>query len=735
MIHTLPPRFINWRMMDGRKVPCRPDGSTINPHDQANHLTYEQAAASPHPVGFAMRAEDGLFFLDLDKCATADGQWSHAAVAMWQSFSGAMGEVSTSGTGLHILGRCDPSRLADRRNKWGGWLEFYTDGRFIAFGKGWQPIGGTYTDKDWTDQIIRVVPQREFLGPLPDGRDPAYTGPEDDDQLIAMMLRSKSTSAAFGGVSVADLWQGNAAALATQYPAYDGKGGFDHSSADAALMSHLAFWTGKDMPRMDRLFRRSALMRDKYEKRDDYRRDTIQNAARLCKRVYDRAPAPTLPGLPATATVETSEAWLSVPEMIEHFKGCVYVRDMHRVFIPDGSLLKPEQFNAVYGGHVFQIMADGTKPTTEAFKALTQCTVHRFPQAKRTCFRADMKEGTIMEDEVNVYVDPEVVFTQGDVTPFLRHMQKLVPDPGDLSILLSWCAALVQYPGVKFQWAPVIQGVEGNGKSLLASCLMYAIGNKYAYEPRSSQLTSQFISFDEHKLLIVCEEIHMGGRRDMLDELKTRITNRRVEVEAKGQDKRLIVNTANWMFCTNHRDAVIKSRNDRRYAIFFTAQQFAQDLTRDGMGGSYFPDLYEWLRTEGGYAAVAYYLKTYPIPDHLNPATQCHRAPVTTSTEAAISATIGGLEAEILEAIESGQPGFRGGYVSSYALDKLIEDRRLRVSRPKRGEILRDMGYVNLGRSPSPIVSENGVRPNIWSRNPMPDHAGNYCAAQGPGYA
>ncbi|SFS13776.1 phage/plasmid primase, P4 family, C-terminal domain-containing protein [Yoonia litorea] len=37
---------------------------------------------------------------------------------------------------------------------------------------------------------------------------------------------------------------------------------------------------------MDRLFRKSALMRDKFEKRADYRRNTIRNAARLCKRVY-----------------------------------------------------------------------------------------------------------------------------------------------------------------------------------------------------------------------------------------------------------------------------------------------------------------------------------------------------------------------------------------------------------------------------------------------------------------
>mgnify|MGYP000496936405 CR=1 FL=1 len=41
------------------------------------------------------------------------------------------------------------------------------------------------------------------------------------------------------------------------------------SEADAALMTHLAFWTGKDMPRMDRLFRMSGLgKRDKATKND-----------------------------------------------------------------------------------------------------------------------------------------------------------------------------------------------------------------------------------------------------------------------------------------------------------------------------------------------------------------------------------------------------------------------------------------------------------------------------------
>ena len=132
-MNWLPARFLNWRLIDGRKVPCNSAGMVVDAHDPANHVTFAQASAAPFGVAFDVRAEDGLFFLDLDKCHGPDG-WSAEAQAIWQSFSGAWGEVSQSGTGLHIMGRCDPSMLKDRRNKWDGWKEFYTDGRFVAFG-------------------------------------------------------------------------------------------------------------------------------------------------------------------------------------------------------------------------------------------------------------------------------------------------------------------------------------------------------------------------------------------------------------------------------------------------------------------------------------------------------------------------------------------------------------------------------------------------------------------------
>ena len=151
----------------------------------------------------------------------------------------------------------------------------------------------------------------------------------------------------------------------------------------------------------------------------------------------------------------------------------------------------------------------------------------------------------------------------------------------------------------------------------------------------------------------------MSGRRDILDELKPLITNTRVEAEGKGVDGGMIDNLSNWFCCTNHKDAVLKSINDRRYSIFYTAQQTYDHIIRDGLAGSFFPDMYDWLRAEG-YAFVAHWLYHYPIKDELNPAKLCHRAPHTTSTAQAVAISVDPIQQEITEASESGRKGFMG---------------------------------------------------------------------------
>ncbi|WKY46533.1 AAA family ATPase [Eubacteriaceae bacterium ES3] len=67
----------------------------------------------------------------------------------------------------------------------------------------------------------------------------------------------------------------------------------DESSNDMGFCNLLAFWTGKDAALMDAIFRESALMRDKWDRKEStwgtYGNRTIQKAIAECSNVYDPA--------------------------------------------------------------------------------------------------------------------------------------------------------------------------------------------------------------------------------------------------------------------------------------------------------------------------------------------------------------------------------------------------------------------------------------------------------------
>jgi hypothetical protein len=221
-------------------------------------------------------------------------------------------------------------------------------------------------------------------------------------------------------------------------------------------------------------------------------------------------------------------------------------------------------------------------------------------------------------------------------------------------------------------------------------------------------------------LLVGVEEIHMEGRREIFDRLKKYITNDRIEIRKMGTDKRMSDNLTNWIFLTNYQNAVVKSLNDRRMAIFFTAQQCVADLDRDGMSGRFFPDLYDWARG-GGYAAIAGYLMRYQVVAKYDPLGDCHRAPFTSSTGAAVAASLGPMEQEILDAVDADLPGFRGGWVSSIKLREHLSDRGRRAVSPRAvGEAMAALGYVVCplwkgGRAPVVMMQEGGAgRPVLY---------------------
>lgn len=730
------------------------DGSIHNAHDPSIWIDHATACAcvaawgAPYHVGFVFTKADPLWFIDVDNCLTPEGQWTPIVDELCAQLPGAAVEISQSGRGLHIFGTGqapEDRRKKDHTNKL---FDLYTEGRFaLLTGTAIQGDAATVhtaalhaiTAKHLARDTVDGKPATWTTAPVPE-----WNGPKDDADLIARARRSTSSRAAFGdGVCFADLWDRNVEALAKRYkPDGNGTEAFGESEADRALAQHLAFWTGKDCARIERLMRQSALVRPKWHEHQTYLCElTIMGAVAVQSVVCIDKPIIAEPWVGEAAPTKAAEPVRSdtqgivgADSQIDIFKGCVYVCDQHKILAPGGILHKPDQFRVIYGGRTYYV--EDQRSTRDAWEAFSQSQLIRTPRADSTCFRPELPAASLVDYDgqtrANMWwpiVTPRKV---GDPSPFLNHLAALLPDERDRKILLSYMAAVVQYKGYKFQWCPVIVGAEGNGKTMLTRCVAFAVGDRYSYLPKASQIAGQFNDWQYGTIFAGVEDIYVGdqsGRADVMEELKPMVTGDQNEIEGKGEKKIKRELCFNLMLNSNHDDCIRKNRNDRRFAMFHTAQKTVEDIVEWGMSGDYFPRLYSWLRAEG-YAIVNELLHTYQIEPEFNPCVQmgglAQRAPMTTSFDAAITASLGPVEQEIQEAVDQALPGFAGGWISSIAFGELLEKigRANRVSQNKRRDMLAALGYdwhpgLLNGRVNSNVAPDGG-KPRLFVKHDHP---------------
>lgn len=758
-----------------------------------HQYSYGEAVATGRPIGFVFVKGDGFFFVDIDgalKPGPAGGlEWSALSAEICAMFPGAYVEVSQSTTGLHILGRGAPPEHSNKNILLN--LELYTDQRFCALtGASMSGDVGTLHQAAITDYATRWFPPNVHgaIAGWTDGPVPEWTaGLTDDADLLraAMASGKKKASAAFGNgtdVLFSDLWDANAEVLAKKWPG--NTDGYGASEADIALASHLGFWTGKNCERTRDLMFQSGLARQKWEDRPDWLETTIMRAFAVVKNVAKKRDAPPPPGMvagvptpppaapdmgnpialppppaatdvartiappPAPSTGMVTVAAASVARMVgreymphdeqtAYFAGCCYVVRDHKIWVPGtGELLDKARFDVVYGGHIYPLDVKNEKMSDSSFDAFTKNMVYEAPRARKTCFRPELPSGSIIISGgwalLNGFIPIQTLRRAGDVSKFTNHLAKLLPNDRDRSILTHWMASALQNPGRKFQWAPLIQGTEGNGKSLINRVMQFAVGARYSHlvNPDAMAKTgNQFNSWIENKMYVGIEEIYVNNRRDFLETFKTTVTDDVIPLEGKGMNQETGDNRANICMFSNHKDAIPITTDTRRYCILYTAQQNYEDVLRDGMGGDYFPDLYDWFYGRGQYAQfgadygasiINEWLRTLPLSAELDPARQCIRAPETSSTATARSMSLGRAELEILEAVEEGRPGFNAGWLSSIMVDRLLDTIRVPVSRNKRREMIEGLGFIlhpglEDGRVTSVTAPDNG-KPRLYVR-------------------
>jgi putative DNA primase/helicase len=220
-------------------------------------------------VGFVFTAADPYTGIDLDHCRNSEtGEiepWAREIVDSLNSYT----ELSQSGTGLHILIK---GKLPGKKHKkpvgGAGAIEMYDSGRYFATTG--NLLAGAPVDINDRDEELATIYALKFgdaepahktnAGPtveqpaVPSG--PGFnaatiTGPvipKDEDLL-------KHARAAKNGAEFKALFDTG------DMSAYDG----DHNRADLALCSKLVYWCGNDPDRINRLFRRSKLIRPKWD--------------------------------------------------------------------------------------------------------------------------------------------------------------------------------------------------------------------------------------------------------------------------------------------------------------------------------------------------------------------------------------------------------------------------------------------------------------------------------------
>ena len=270
----------------------------INPHtgraasstDSTTWGTFEQVqkfiAGSEYGVGFVFTKNDPFFFIDVDNKHPHNDEWCQT---LRLSFPDAFIETSQSGNGIHIVGiGAKPEGFRCKTDH--DW-DIYVHGRFCAL-TGFDTSGdaGKYDHSAVLDSLTRQYLDAE-TGKVEWTCEPPedYTFTGADEELIEKALKGESSRARFGGTaSFKDIWN-RTDALITHFPNDQRPDECDESRVESALCTHLAFWTGRNAERIERIVTDLyPHVREKWENRPKYREETIRRALGVSTEYYSK---------------------------------------------------------------------------------------------------------------------------------------------------------------------------------------------------------------------------------------------------------------------------------------------------------------------------------------------------------------------------------------------------------------------------------------------------------------
>lgn len=262
------------------KVPYNPRtgalAKTNDPSTFADFATVMTTYAMGGWDGIGYRVSEGIGAIDIDHCIREDGSLNDVAASIMAFMPDAYFERSPSGAGLRGFFRLSPDFAYDKtvyyvNNRKHG-LEVYLPGttnRFVTVTGDMYRSGAVARNDEALQSVLDTFMKRtnRMVGKAIEPC--SYL---TDEEVIAHAGKSES------GDKFTALMKGN------WEEGYDSQ-----SDADMALISILAFWCGNVEEQIDRIFRSSGLMRDKWDRMTGdatYGQITIRNAVSSGSAIY-----------------------------------------------------------------------------------------------------------------------------------------------------------------------------------------------------------------------------------------------------------------------------------------------------------------------------------------------------------------------------------------------------------------------------------------------------------------
>jgi len=171
-------------------------------------------------------------------------------------------------------------------------------------------------------------------------------------------------------------------------------------------------------------------------------------------------------------------------------------------------------------------------------------------------------------NELNLWKGWGCVPEKGNITVFKNAIKKLFDNDKDLiKWFMDWVAYPIQNPGVKMLSGVLLQSIEqGTGKSSIGMCIGAMYGDNYGLID-DRRLHGNFNEWANNKQFILGDEVSGKDKRADSDSIKNLITRPTITIDRKFQPTYDVPDCINYLFTSNHPNALNLEPDDRRFFI------------------------------------------------------------------------------------------------------------------------------------------------------------------------